>query len=70
LKITERAEKKFRQAEAMLQNALVPPPNAQDEDLNDVLDNPISGLYAQKHPEIVERSQEYAYVNESLYQMK
>ena len=54
----------------MLQNALVPPPNAQDEDLNDVLDNPISGLYAQKHPEIVERSQEYAYVNESLDQMK
>jgi hypothetical protein len=40
------------------------------EDLTDVLDNPLTAMYAQKHPELVERAQNEAVINESLDEMK
>ena len=49
---------------------MVKPEAEAAEDLTDVIDNPLTALYAQKHPEIVERAQNEAVINESLDEMK
>ena len=70
MKITERAEHKFKQAEELLKRAMVPAAVEQAEDLSDVLDNPLTTMYAMKHPELVERAHNESVINESLDEMK
>jgi len=35
---------------------MLPAAKVEQEDLSDVLDNPLSAMYAAKHPEIVEKA--------------
>ena len=49
---------------------MLPAAKVEQEDLSDVLDNPLSAMYAAKHPEIVEKAQNDSAINESLEMMK
>lgn len=53
-----------------MKKAMIKPEAEVAEDLSDVLDNPLTAMYAQKHPELVERAQNEAVINESLDEMK